>query len=459
MHFLTRLAVTTLMTAPLATITATAAPTQSHNGTQNLEKIGHIIVIYEENRSFDNLYGRFPGANGLSKAPRAGRQVDKDGTPYDHLPPVIDNFSKKTPETDSRFPTTLANRYFFADRYVPFEQMSGDMVHQFYTEQLQINGGKMDKFVAYSDAGSLVMGVYDGTKLPLYKLARQYTLADNFFHAAFGGSFINHMWLVCACTPTFPDAPADMITGFDADGKLVKERPITPDFLAVNTMQPMAKPYLAKASDPARRLPPQTMDTIGDRLSEKGVSWAWYAGNFNKALSGEVGDEGFKYHHQPFVYFARYGEGTPGRTEHLKDAEDLFDGIKKGALPTVTFYKPAAQLNQHPGYANIIDGDKHAADLIEKIRKSPLWKDTLIIVTYDENGGTWDHVAPPVIDRFGPGTRIPTLIISPFAKRHFVDHTMYDTTSILRFIERRFALAPLGTRDAHANDLTNALQF
>ena len=93
------------------------------------------------------------------------------------------------------------------------------------------------------------------------------------------------------------------------------------------------------------------------------------------------------------------------------------------------------------------------------IEKSPLWKDSLIVVTYDENGGMWDHVAPPVVDKWGPGTRVPTLIISPFAKRGFVDHTQYDTTSILKLIETRYGLEPLATRDAAVADLTNALDL
>jgi len=98
-------------------------------------------------------------------------------------------------------------------------------------------------------------------------------------------------------------------------------------------------------------------------------------------------------------------------------------------------------------------------EVIEKIRKSPLWRSTAIIVTYDENGGFWDHVPPPKEDRWGPGIRAPAVIISPFAKRHYVDHTTYDTTSILKLIETRFGLAPLGERDARAANLLDAFDF
>ena len=106
----------------------------------------------------------------------------------------------------------------------------------------------------------------------------------------------------------------------------------------------------------------------------------------------------------------------------------------------------------------MLSGDQHIAGIIQRIEHSPIWKDAVIIVTYDENGGFWDHAAPPVKDRWGPGTRVPTLIISPFAKHHFVDHTEYDTTSILKLIETRYGLDALGTRDARANNLSNALE-
>jgi len=125
----------------------------------------------------------------------------------------------------------------------------------------------------------------------------------------------------------------------------------------------------------------------------------------------------------------------------------------------VAFYKPEGKLNQHPGYADVAAGDEHIANLIAQIQRSPLWKNTLIVVTYDENGGFWDHVAPPKGDRWGPSNRIPTLIVSPYAKKGYVDHTAYDTTSILKFITRRFGLEPLpGLRPA-MGDLTGALQF
>ena len=238
---------------------------------------------------------------------------------------------------------------------------------------------------------------------------------------------------------------------------------------------PPAKGGDPRYADPARHtLPPQKLKTIGDTLSAKGVSWVWYSGAWDAAIQDgmqppqakrvvinyrEPGGRNFITHHQPFNYFARFAPGTRDRAEHLKDESDFVAGIERGALPQVVFYKPQGSLNEHPGYADVQSGDKHIANLIAKIKASPLWASTAVIVTYDENGGFWDHVAPPKGDRWGPGTRIPTMIISPYAKRHHIDHTQYDTTSILKFITRRFDLAPLPGVRASAGDLTAAFDF
>src|SRR5204863_3377275 len=128
-------------------------------------------------------------------------------------------------------------------------------------------------------------------------------------------------------------------------------------------------------------------------------------------------------------------------------------------LPAVSFIKPLGSDNEHPGYANDLQGQQHVADLVNAVKNSPYWADSAIIITYDENGGFWDHVAPPSGDRWGPGTRVPAIIVSPYAKKGFVDHTQYDTTSILKLIESRWGLSPLTSRDAAANNMLNAFDF
>ncbi|MCX7171914.1 MAG: acid phosphatase, partial [Proteobacteria bacterium] len=155
--------------------------------------------------------------------------------------------------------------------------------------------------------------------------------------------------------------------------------------------------------------------------------------------------------------------GSPEREKHLLDATRLFSAIAAGSLPQVAFYKPESSLNEHPGYADVLAGDTHIAQLVAQLQASPLWPKMAIIVTYDENGGFWDHVAPPSgpgwSDRLGPGTRVPLIIISPHAKKGSIDSTPYDTTSILKFITRRFKLEPLPGVRRKAGDLTNAFEL
>jgi phospholipase C len=425
---------------------------------KDLSKIRNIVVIYLENHSFDNLYGLFPGADGIAMAsPETTRQVDLQGKPYATLPRVIDT-RLKPPAPDEHFPADLPNQPFDIGRYVPADEKVGDLTHRFYQHRMQINGGRMNRFAAVSDAGGLAMGHYDGRQLPMWEYARRYTLADRFFQAAFGGSFLNHMWLACACTPRHDDPPPELLTVLDDRGEPVKDGPLTPDGYAVNTMFSTYGPHSPKVKDPRMILPPQTHATLGDRLSDKKISWAWYAGGWNDAVAGRP-DDSFQFHHQPYAYFKRYGDGSPDRAAHLKDEADFLRDIETGRLPAVSFYKPLGRMNEHPGYADLLSGDKQAAEIVGKIEKSPQWPHTVVIVTYDEFGGFWDHVAPPEGDRWGPGSRIPAIIVSPYAKHGHVDHTPYDTTSILRFIERRFGLRPLGERDAKANDLAGALDL
>jgi acid phosphatase len=461
-----------------------------------LSAIDTVVVIYAENRSFDNLYGTFPGANGLQNVTEENSvQYDRDGSVLKELPPVWDGLTAKgvTPPVTQAQTEHLPNKPFAIDDPNGFDTKLGvithDLWHLFYQNQMQIDGGKNDHFVAYADSGALVMGHYDGTKLPLWTVAKQYVLADNFFQAAFGGSFLNHFELVCACAPVYPNAdksPAkDLIAAVEPDGvtltlaanspksavdgipKFVKNGQISPDFYAVNTMQP---PYQPSANKPAKEgdprfadpetpstLPPQNEKTIGDLLSAKGVSWAWYAGAWQATLDGDRSKPvpNFQFHHQPLNYFVQYAPGTDARAQHLKDGgmngAAFIAAVDAGKLPQVTFYKPQGNLNEHAGYADVLSGDQHIADVVAHLEKSPQWDHMLVVITYDENGGFWDHVAPPKGDRWGPGSRIPAFIVSPFAKKGFVDHTEYDTTSILRFITRRFelpALPGLTARDA-----------
>jgi phospholipase C len=416
--------------------------------TTDLTRIGHIVVIYLENRSFDNLYGQFAGADGFATptAPIAP-QLDESDRPYTALPQT----------DDGGFPAGLPNKPFDITRYIPADRPTQSPVHRFYQEQAQIDGGRMDRFAVVSDAKGLVLGYYPTADLPLAAEARTYVLCDRFFHAAFGGSFLNHMWLVAAATPPFPNAPASLRVGIDPAGRVFRDGDVTPDDYVVNTAYSRQSPHPQNTPED-ERLPPLRMPTIGDRLSDASLSWAWFAGGWDDAVAGRA-DPSFQYHHQPFTYFAKYAEGSPARREHLLDETDFVRRASDGTLPAVSFVKPIGAVNEHPGYSEIVSSERHADSLIDAVRRGPNWKDAVIIVTYDENGGFWDHVAPPEGDRWGPGTRVPAIIISPFAKPGFVDHTIYDTTSILALIEHRFGLRPLALRDERAADLRAALDL
>jgi acid phosphatase len=484
--------------AALAAACTTPATRQA-----SLERIQTIVVIYAENHSFDNMYGMFPGADGVANAGATAKtQVDHDGKPMPHLPPVYMSSSGKA---DERYPKDLPNGPFRIDQppvNARIDQVVPSPIHNYYQNIEQINGGRNDKFVAMTTVGAWTMGYYDGSSQKVWQWAQRYTLADMFFMGAFGGSFLNHQWLICACTPEWRDAPASIRAQLDENGRLkrkptspasVLEGPIqvfdgnvSPEGYVVNTSQPPFQPSgLAPApggsldlADPAKHpMPAQTSKTIGDTLSAKGISWAWYGGGYSEALEDgrrpatdkrkviytrDGNSPNFQPHHQPFNYFARFAPGTADRAKYLKDGRDFEDAIDKGTLPSVSFYKPTGRLTQHPSYTDIQSGDIHIAELLARLEKSPQWKNMVVIVTYDENGGYWDHVAPPSGagwgDRWGPGTRIPTIVVSPFARRGYVDHTPYDTTSILKLITRRFDLEPLPGVRKNMGDLTNALE-
>jgi acid phosphatase len=500
-----------------------------------LDKIKNVVVIFAENRSFDNLFGLYPGANGIKDALKNYvPQKDRDGsTAMTWLPPVFGGVTAAgQPVTVTQAQTThiLPNAPFQIDAAMPpwgspqtpQNIVTRDLYHRFFENQMQINGGANDGFAAWADSGGLVMGYYDGSKMALWDIARQYTLADNFFMGAFGGSFLNHQYLVCACAPEYPNAdtapahPTVAVVNTDGDGRYLPSLALKPTspasadngapvyvlsgniapynyfgdktFRAINTMQPSYQPsgnswaasdatHLYADPAAATTLPPQAQTHIGDLLSAKGVDWVWYAGSWNDTLADRTkvynaAFGNFQAHHQPFNYFADFDPQTHAadRAAHMKDYTDLVAAVTAGKLPAVSFYKPVGVLNEHAGYANVTDGDAHIADLIKKLKASPQWKHMLVIVTYDENGGFWDHVAPPKGDPVGPATRIPALIISPFARKGLVDHTQYDTASILRFITHRYSLPILNglqVRDTAVTsstgkpmgDFTNALSF
>jgi len=559
-----------------------------------------VVFIYAENRSFDNLFGAYPGANGLSHASATSTtQIDRNGVTLAGLPPVWGGTNGNSgptvttagitsgapaapvPITETQTGTylgTFNHPYSLLSLYQsqpagvtsdtnPLQYTNRDLYHRFYENQMQINGGANNAFAAWADSGGLTMMYIPNNTAdhPLWALAQKNVLADNFFQSAYGGSYLNHQYLICSCAPIYPSnsagtapqnpystattatptpstvtlvngvwtltqassSPASAMSGPPV---FANSSVITPAvsgiyagdsagvYYSVNTSQPPFPPSSNATNTTGAQtavnltknntLPPQSQTTIGDLLTRANVNWAYYAGAWNFALNNPPNTAGtsaanpnFQYHHQPFNFFGRFDpnraagqddsgnassdaiyaqSGAAERAQHLLDAgvstspytslpsSRFLTDIQNGTLPPVTFYKPHGTVNEHNGYANVTDGDQHIAAVVAALQASPQYVHMLIVITYDEFGGLWDHVAPPKGDYFGPGTRIPAIIISPYAKHGFVDHTQYDTTSILRFITNRWNLPTLPgitLRDTSlvANgkppmgDLTNAL--
>jgi acid phosphatase len=305
------------------------------------------------------------------------------------------------------------------------------------------------------------MSYYDGSDLPLGQLASEHTLCDRFFQSAFGGSFLNHQYLIAAACPTWTGAPPNQTSSLASTDTMTsgsQSNVVTSDGYAVNTVQTANGPY-----DPAKPsyqlLPSQTHATIGDRLSAAGVSWKWYSGGWNLALSNASAAVAatFQFHHQPFASFSNYGPGTEGRAPHLRDVTEFYDDVAANNLPSVSFIKLLGPENEHPGYTDLLDGQQVVQNIINNIKASNMWESILIVYTYDELGGRWDHVAPPIRDTFGPGSGVPTVLISPLVKAGFIDSTVYETLSILKTIETKWGLAHLTARDQAAADFRAAM--
>jgi len=568
----------------------------------------HIVVLYMQNNSFDKLFGLWDKVNGdpvdnLAKAPTAvTTQVNQDGQPLGCLlmndvnlqtatlagaPPCTDTGGEQKglyASYQSAFPNApfLLNDVlpggamtcpppgtdadlakFFqveADNGVlansPGAQAGGctrDLVHRFYQEQYQLNGGAMNRYAIGSDAAGLAMGHYDTTQLQSYKYlmgkaAPKFAVADKFFSGVFGGSFANGQWLISATLPEWSGAPDATHAVLDQNGMPksqqlaagtlgeynyykspnadgVKDGQLTqacglpttnPKALCgnyvVNTTFPVESPYPAR-SVVDRLVPLLKYKTVGDRLNDAGVDWAWYSGGWSNAngLTGQPGwtngdsavprdyldtdgkpasnprgcsdptadpatewpvcpDKDFQYHHQSFNYFYNWSTATPetqaNRARNLQDMAawyPLTEGNTCGLKP-VSFVQELGPRNQHPGYGSAYVGDEQIANVLKSIYEGPCAQDTLTVVTYDEFGGAWDHVPPPgqgsatkgAHDEFGPGTRIPALIVSNALPRSGVDSTTYDLASVIGTITAKYGLEPVNRRDSEQATIWSA---
>ena len=476
--------------------------------TQMRDCIEHVVVIFQENRSFDHYFGTYSAANGRHPTNLlnnnghidgrfVGLQKNPVGIPYTMLP-----VPKEIPAFADAL---LPNAPFHLGPYIPSDSNAHwDPKHRFFRMSAQINNGHMDRFVALSmgdrqhltradldnfSAEALafdlarpsgpVLGYYDHRDIGFYhKLAKNYTLFDHFFQAMSGGSTGNALYLAAArsCVntgaPVASRSPRDLrATGVD---HAFFDLPYDHAGILINDLPPTQGPTGADNTKALRLSPPpgeQTYPNIGDRLSAAHVSWAWYNENwdlvkpwalktaFGPGDGSAVVDSGriYEAHHNPFQYYARWPQYV--REGHIRSSDDFLTDARAGTLPGVAFLKAAAANTEHPADSAPAWGMAWVEKLVRAVAAGPAWDKTAIIITYDEGGGFWDSVPPPQIDQYGLGTRTPAILVSPYARKDFVDATVSHTGSILKLIETRFNLEPLNERDRDAYDLMRAFEF
>ncbi|HEX4717380.1 MAG TPA: alkaline phosphatase family protein [Thermoleophilaceae bacterium] len=375
--------------AGVLAVAASGAPAQAQDHAPKTP-IGHIVTLMQENHSFDNYFGTYPGADGIPK----GTCMPVDPTKGDK--PCVKPF-------------------WIGGRAVQ------DLGHTSSVFGYQYNHGKMNGFLRSGSIEGIgvqpnVMGHYDGRDLPYYwNIAKRYVLFDRFFTSAAAGSVQNHMFWVSG-----------------------------------------------QAGSPVDVIPPNgfgNIPTIFDRLEKAGVSWKFYVQNYRPHItyrSRGNGDAGAQPVWVPLLAYNRYLD-NPKLLSHIVDMSEYYKDLQNGTLPAVSYLVPAGSSEHPPG--NIKAGERFIRTLISQLMRSSSWKSSAFTWTYDDWGGWYDHVKPPQMDRYGYGFRAPALLVSPWAKRGFIDHTTLDFTSILKFIENNWSLKPLAQRDARANSLANAFDF
>jgi phospholipase C len=297
-----------------------------------------------------------------------------------------------------------------------------DLDHSAATSEAQENGGKLDGFVAAlnkrNQDGRLALGYRDGRDLPFYwNLADEYVLYDRFFSSAGAGSFLNHVY---------------WITGRPAGGY---------DRISLTGLK--------------------DVPTIFDRLEAKGISWKFYVQNYEPRLTYRTikqfpPNRSSQVIWVPVLNFDRYLD-SPRLMKHIVPLPQYYRDLQDGTLPAVSYIAPSGP-SEHPP-SSVASGQAYIRTLLNALVQSSAWKSSAFMLAYDDWGGWYDHVKPPHVDEFGYGFRVPALLVSPYAKRGAIDHHTLDFTSILRFIEDNWGLAPLAARDRNARSIATGFDF
>ncbi len=434
--------------------------------------IRHVIVIFQENVSFDHYFATYPNA------------ANEAGDPPFHA-------SSHTPSVNglngfllSHNPNSINPR-----RLARSESMTCDMGHEYTAEQLAFDSGLMDKFVEYTaskkcDPGE-VMGYFDGnTVTALWNYAQHFAMSDNYYGTTFGPSTPGAINLVSG--QTHGATPANL-TEVTKDGTVYGDTdPEYDDCSRGEKIRMSGK-------------------NVGDLLNEKKVTWGWFQGGFrptsvsdgkavcgsrSRNISGESIQD-YSPHHEPFQYYASTANphhlapastaeiGHDGRANHQYDLEDFWRAAESGHLPSVSFLKAKMAQDGHAGYSDPLDEQVFIVETLNRLQKLKEWKETAVFVTYDDSDGWYDHVKGPVVNqshsildsncgkgrgypvRCGYGPRLPLLLISSWAKSNYVSHSISDQSSILRFIEDTWDLGRIGNDsfDEKAGPLDDLFDF
>jgi phospholipase C len=362
--------------------------------------IKHVVFLIKENRTFDNMFGQFPGAEGVTSG-------------MDH---------------GVRRPLTRATE----------GRTDSDIPHCYLCALAAWNEGKMDGFNQSDSADRWAYTQFRRDQLPNYwHWAKRYALFDNFFASAHGPSFPNHLYSIAAQSGgahdnprripgvthgsnTFGcDAPAPQLVEVeDSEGRIKKVHPCF-DFL-----------------------------TEGDLLNRHDIPWAYYAAS----------EEQKGYIWSAYSAISRYRNDPERWQRHMFPVDQIVRDIRDDALPPVTWITPRFELSDHPEY-NFCHGENWTTEVINAIMQSPMWRDTAIFLTWDDYGGFYDHVPPPQVDGFGFGVRVPMIVISPYAKQGAISGELGEFSSVLRFIEDNWGLTQLTRRDRRATPMMTAFDF
>jgi phospholipase C len=466
--------------------------------------IQHVVVIFDENISFDHYFGTYP------------RAANTDGTRF--------VAARGTPRVNGLTPRLLThnpNAYNPA-RLTHEQALTCDQDHSYSNEQRAYDGGRVDKFVEFTNHDTctgqpilygrpgLVMDYYDGnTVTALWNYAQHFALNDNSYDTNYG--------------PSSPGA-VNLISGNTHGIHAVDSRtgqPVTdsyavaaPDAHGVGTMINDPDPAYDDCSDSnhtaTSALGVFTGRNVGDLLNANGVSWGWFQGGFRptgtaggysvcgSAHTNIGGNAVVDYspHHNPFSYYQSTSNpkhlpptsvaaiGHADRANHNYDLADFDAALAAGNLPSVSYLKAAQYQDGHAGYSDPLDEQAFLVREINQIQRSPQWASTAVVIAYDDSDGWYDHVMPPLVngsndpatdsawcrsrpaaggyaDRCGYGPRTPLLVISPYSRANHVDHTLTDQTSVLRFVEDNWGLGRIGdfSYDARAGSLTGMLDL